>query len=429
MALGSFSSGALADLQPEDIERMLGLDETLFVEHKKGIGKDDSFKLVQAVAAFANTAGGWILVGVHEGKVVTGSEDSLPHDQDDGPTLVDQVRAHLRGRVDPLPAFEARTIAHRDGPIGVIRVYESSDTPHVVLETGAVYVREVAGVRDASDPKPTGGGARGDRAYRAAKIGSRAELLELAARGRVAEERVGGLLNTPTVFPLVSNGLGLRFEVLGDGTLRPQLTGNGHVFVRVAPYTLAPRFRGWATTLDAAGAVIEAGEDLADRHGLTSTWVDPDPAGASIAVPVTNPPHCDPFHRLDGEARVVVDGVGMAGAAFRLDAPDPTTGVLRRRFSPEDMAVGLIVPVIAAAASVLTAGEFLGRCRCQVDLVGMQSILLVEGQGDHVPGDEWVPSTSDITLPATGDELASVARRAANAYARSARLPFWDRTE
>ena len=193
-------------------------------------------------------------------------------------------------------------------------------------------------------------------------------------------------------------------------------------------WSAAPRFRGWATTLDAAGAVIEAGEELADRHGLRSTWVDPDPAGASIAA-LTNPPHCDPFHRLEAEARVVVDGAGMAGAALRLDAPDPTTGVLRRRFSPDEMAENLIMPVIAAATRVLTAGEFLGRCRCQVDLVGLQSILLVEGQGDQAHGSDWVPTTADVTLPAGVDELTSVARKASYAYARSARLPFWDRPD
>ena len=55
---------------------MLTLDETVFVEHKVGIGEQDSFKLVQAVAAFANTAGGWVLLGVENGKIIANG-DSL----------------------------------------------------------------------------------------------------------------------------------------------------------------------------------------------------------------------------------------------------------------------------------------------------------------------------------------------------------------
>ena len=58
MALGSLSSGALYEVSVEDVDRMLSLDETLFVAHKAGIGEKESFKILQAIAAFANTAGG-----------------------------------------------------------------------------------------------------------------------------------------------------------------------------------------------------------------------------------------------------------------------------------------------------------------------------------------------------------------------------------
>jgi predicted HTH transcriptional regulator len=70
MTLGSFSSGALYEVSVADVNRMLSLDETLFVEHKAGMGDKESFKVLQAIAAFANTAGGWLLVGVHGGKII-----------------------------------------------------------------------------------------------------------------------------------------------------------------------------------------------------------------------------------------------------------------------------------------------------------------------------------------------------------------------
>ena len=65
VTLGSFTHGALVDLNAEDLGRMLELDETLFVEHKTDIGKDTAYGLVSAVASFANTVGGWFLVGVN----------------------------------------------------------------------------------------------------------------------------------------------------------------------------------------------------------------------------------------------------------------------------------------------------------------------------------------------------------------------------
>jgi hypothetical protein len=45
VALGSFTHGALAELSPHDLDRMLDLDETLFVEHKSDLGKDTAHEV------------------------------------------------------------------------------------------------------------------------------------------------------------------------------------------------------------------------------------------------------------------------------------------------------------------------------------------------------------------------------------------------
>jgi predicted HTH transcriptional regulator len=143
---------------------MLDLDETLFVEHKADIGKDTAYGLISAVASFANTVGGWLLVGVTDGR--PNGKAARWAEEGSSPTLVDAVRDRLRGEIDPLPAFEAKTIKHGDGPIGVVRFYEPADTPHVAISSGAVFVREAAGKSDASDPKKPGGGTRGETSLR-----------------------------------------------------------------------------------------------------------------------------------------------------------------------------------------------------------------------------------------------------------------------
>ncbi|HEX3678854.1 MAG TPA: ATP-binding protein [Galbitalea sp.] len=428
MALGSFANGALLELVPEDLDRMLQLDETLYVEHKRGIGKDEAFQIVKAVASFANTAGGWLLIWVHKSAVVPiDAADALRNQLDGAPSLVDAIRDRLRGRIDPLPTFEAKVIQHDDGPVGVVRVYESSDTPHVTVLDGAVYVREVAGVRDSTTPKQSGAGRLAQRAFHAAAIGSRAELVELSDRGRRATERVTNLLNTPFTVPLVERALGLRFVTGSAGGLSPELDGRGRVIVRIAPYTLSPRFRGWATTHDGAAAVIKSAEDLADFHGLAPGWATPDPAGAAtIEVPFSSPPHSDGFHTFRAFAHVMIDGCGIAGAAVALEPPSPD--VLLTRLSVTDLAEKVICPTVKAADHVLSTGEFIGRARCQVDLVGLRDAIFVEHQLDQEAPAPWVPITIDVTIPATERELGAVALRAAYAYARSAGLPFWDMT-
>lgn len=116
MARGSFASGALVDLSTEDVRRMLGLDETLFVEHKANLGQDSANQVIKAVASFANTLGGWLLIGIEDGRP-SGNESSWTGDE--SLPLVDVVRDRLRGEIDPLPAFEARVFHLDEGAVGV----------------------------------------------------------------------------------------------------------------------------------------------------------------------------------------------------------------------------------------------------------------------------------------------------------------------
>jgi hypothetical protein len=285
-----------------------------------------------------------------------------------------------------------------------------------------VYVREPAGVRKLGTSSLGVAGPDTVRAYKAVEINSRAELLELAGRSQAAAARVSQLMMNSPIFPLIRR-TGLVFDTTG----RPQVENHGLVVVRMAPYTHSPRFRSWAASSDAATAVRLAAEDLADMHGLSPSWVTPDPAGAAVTdVPLAHPPHSGTFYPLRANARVVVDGAGLAAASVWLQAPEPGSGVLRERREPRDVAVTLIVPVIAAAAAVLEAGEFVGRCRCNVDLIGLPNVLLLEGQGDRDPGDVWVPTETDVILKAYADDLGAAARTAAFAYARSARLGYWN---
>jgi hypothetical protein len=419
MALGSFVHGALAELTLDDLTRMLTLDETLFVEHKSDLRPDSAYGLASSVASFANTLGGWLLLGVRDGR--PSAEPGSWFDPS-GPPLVDVVRDRLRMQIDPLPAFEARVMDHADGPVGVVRVYESSDTPHVSIASGSVFVRDVAETSDAAHPTRPGAGLRGERAYTAAKIRSRAQLLELAERGRRASERVMELVDPKRRLPLVEHGLDLRFEeFMGGPWPRSSQDGGGGVFVRLAPYTVPPRFTGWATTADASAAVLAAAEDLADVHGLSPNWLIPHPAGASLTIDLPNARHHDATGgALKATARVVIDGAGVVGAALQLAAPEHE----RRAWQRMHETASLVEPVIAAAVSLLRSAEVLGRCWCQIDLVGLPQVLLLEGQGNRKAA-HWVPSGVDL-MPAEVDALQAMGRRAVYAYARSAGIPAWD---
>jgi hypothetical protein len=414
--------GALAELSPDDLDRMLGLDETLFVEHKGDLRKESAHEVVRAVAAFSNTVGGWLLIGVTNRK--PNGNASRWADPENPPTLVDAVRDRLRHELDPIPAFEARVIEHPDGPVGVVRVYESADTPHVVLASGSVFVREVAGSGDASAPKRSGSGRRRERAYEVAVIRSRAQLLELAARGREASARVDGLLDPWRPLPLMAAGVGLSFEQVDEHLVQPRYAERSAIVVRLLPYTLAPRFRGWATTTPAAASVVRALEDLSAVH-LGPDWAKLDPSGVWASLgSKSDPRHPNPSgNPLETCYRLVIDGAGVVGAAFELGPPPRFDDM--KAVKLDELADSCIRPVIEAAAAVLTEGEFLGRARCHIDIVRLGAALKLWDQVQS-SGAGWVPVAADLPLPATDDDIASIALRAAYAYGRSAGLRAYD---
>lgn len=176
---------ARGDVTPDDIRLMLDENETLFVEHKSSVD-GEGYKVAEAVASFANTLGGWIVIGVRHGQP-TGW---VPPD-----SLTDRVRQVLERWVDPLPAFAARTVDYGADRIGLIRVFESTDTPHV-LRNGKVVVRSVAEVKNQA------------RVYRPGGVDTQLVLRTLADRGRSAVREAAAKLSGPAT-PLVHSAVGM----------------------------------------------------------------------------------------------------------------------------------------------------------------------------------------------------------------------------
>lgn len=312
-------------------------------------------------------------------------------------------------------------------PIGVIRVYESADTPHIMVRSGAVFVRETAGVHDAANPRKAGGGAAADRKYAAIKVGSRQQLVELAERGTHARQRADDLLTSSAARDtLIAPLLGIGYN--GSPQNLHAQDPFGKVIVRLAPLTLPSRFRGWCTSHEAASSVLHATETLGQTPGLSPDFVTPHHCGASAAVqPGRSPYHHDVSNlALSFEARTVIDNAGAAGATLRLAGPDEPHR--RTRFNAQHIASALIAPVLDAAATILQAGAFFGRARCQIDLADLPEAISTDPPTSGEAAG-WIPLPTEITLPLSAHQRDSIANLAARAYVRSAGVREWDRTE
>ena len=223
---------AIVDLTDEALAALIEHGESDLVERKQALPNAPNFGA--AVASFANTLGGWVLLGVDDDGNVVG----FP--MDDRLDVQSHLAAVLKNEVDPLPSFVALRRTVGDEEIAVLRVFESSNPPHVVKGTGAVYIRTAKGKELVED---------------------QAALIEIAKRGRDAladaQERLWAL-------PLISRHIGTpeaeAFEPNPEELL---------LIVRAAPLTVTPVFNDWGISerakkaASAAAATVVQGEPSA----------------------------------------------------------------------------------------------------------------------------------------------------------------------
>lgn len=160
MPLASLRRLSLADLDSATLERLIKEGEHLFVERERQLPQPPKFGA--SVSAFANTLGGWLLLGGDDDGTVRGYEPPGSTD------LQSHLAAVLRREADPLPPFVADMHEHNGKPVGVVRIFESADSPHIVRGTGAVYLRTSKG----KEPVP---------------VDDHRVLLDLARRGEQAD--------------------------------------------------------------------------------------------------------------------------------------------------------------------------------------------------------------------------------------------------
>jgi hypothetical protein len=135
-------STRLSDLEdPKVLQALLASPESDFVERKRTA---DNSTLGKVVSAFANTNGGWLLLGVNDdGSLAGWRPQGRAH-------MRDWLRDVLDNVLDPLPYFEADVFEPHGAWIGVVRVPRSTASPHFIKTTGEVYERRNGQTRRAS---------------------------------------------------------------------------------------------------------------------------------------------------------------------------------------------------------------------------------------------------------------------------------------
>jgi len=360
---------ALGDVTPDDIRQMGAENETLFVEFKSSLD-GEGYKVAEAVASFANTLGGWVLIGLHD--------DGTPSNWTPPPNVTDRVRQILDIWLDPLPAFAATLREHEGVPIGLIRVYESTDTPHV-LRNGKVVVRSVAGVRNQT------------QVYRAGGVDTQIVLRQLADRGRQAFR--DAQLKLVTTF-LIQSAIGMTAP--GGYT---SLISN-HVAVRAVPLVG-----------DSLGdlAVSTTGRELLDAALCDLAGVGPGsqttlrPAASGLVCEIQPPSHLvDGVLPIPRTAIAAADAAGVVAAAFRIHIQSPQLRV--PAVTLDQFGKGIIAALLHAVVTILDRAELYGRSILELRIGDLARALTYDcGDGDQAVFPQDLPLGGELSLPLAAD--------------------------
>lgn len=381
MLLPSLRRLALADVTAGVLEQLVDHGESLYVERKQAMPAKPRFG--ETAASFANTLGGFILLGVTDDGNVCGWE------RDNRLDVQSHLGALLRGQVDPMPPFVADVRDVRGKPVGIVRVFESSDAPHVVRGTGAVYVRTSKGKEPVTDHSALVALARkGDQA-------------EAEARRRFIE------------LPAVTQSLRAR-----DAGYSNPADPNFRVVVRAAPLTVPPTFRDWPLREDASQAVQAAADRLVEhgsypyhREGPTQEIY-----GRAIAGRVAQPVSSD----VKDHATVVVDSGGVIGAAYVI-------GMHKRDKQPslslESIMSAQLRRMAMTIAELFDRSETHGRVVTDAQVMIPVTATISE---QRRPAGRWLHVADELTVPADQDEVEAMVQRWYREMQRGLGIEAWE---
>lgn len=122
-------------ISKEDIEILLASDddENFFFEYKN----EDvtTKKLIKEISAFANTYGGYIIIGIDDDKKISGC------------TKWDEQKIHItiHDSITPIPNFDVKKVSiDKEKNIYIIKIEEGSHPPYIT-NTGKIYERVSSG--------------------------------------------------------------------------------------------------------------------------------------------------------------------------------------------------------------------------------------------------------------------------------------------
>jgi predicted HTH transcriptional regulator len=136
---------SLKDVTRDDLNKLIenNFCESLFIEYKSEM--PDARKIAKAIAGFANSYGGYLIIGADKNCGKEEIPDSFPGASNMSSDPKEKIRNICKTHISPMPLYQSHYITVNDAKgILIIHIPESSNCPHINKD-GRVYRRQSSG--------------------------------------------------------------------------------------------------------------------------------------------------------------------------------------------------------------------------------------------------------------------------------------------
>lgn len=138
-------------MEYSDLKTLLDneVSEGWTLEYKQEIVK--SKDIAKSIASFANSEGGWYIVGIKEKENTSTAEKILDIDLNTSKKPDNTINTAIKSNVKPLPTFNMKLLENPDDPnkgVVVVHVEKGYDVPYLTND-GRIYCR----IGESSDPE------------------------------------------------------------------------------------------------------------------------------------------------------------------------------------------------------------------------------------------------------------------------------------
>lgn len=130
----------ISEIDYGDLKKLIenNISEGWFVEYKGSFPNNK--QIAKSIASFANSEGGWYIVGIEEDKNESKPSEIIGLDLESNRKPADKITNIVKNNIDPIPYFETKIVEiSKNKVVLVVQVFEGHDVPYI--NNGSIYIR------------------------------------------------------------------------------------------------------------------------------------------------------------------------------------------------------------------------------------------------------------------------------------------------